>query len=356
MYKQKVIITVDDNLTSLNACKNILRPFYEVYPAVSAVKLFELLEKITPDLILLDVAMPEIDGYEAARMLRSDEKFKDIPVIFVTAMTDEKYELEGRELGAADYIYKPYNVQLLLQRVEKQIALSEQKRSLQELNAAMQKKLVTKFAQVLELQNAVIQIVADLVEFRDRTTGSHTFRTQKYLKYLVDKMMEEGVYEDEAAAWDMDFLLSSAQLHDVGKIGISDTILNKPGKLTDEEFAIMKTHVQIGVDAIAHMETSTTDNSFFRYAKIFAGTHHEKWDGSGYPHGLKAEEIPLEGRLMAIADVYDALIAKRPYKDPFPPEKAAEIIIEGSGKSFDPKLVEVFKTVSANFAEIAQKF
>jgi len=353
MIKQKKIITVDDNLINLNVCKNILKPYYEVYPVSSAAKLFDLLERIKPDLILLDVEMPELDGYEAAKILKSSEAYKDIPVIFVTALTDEDSELTGRELGAMDYIFKPYNAQLLLQRVEKQLALAEQRKELREFGAQMQKKLLMKMGQVFELQNAVIQIVSDLVECRDDTTGGHIQRTQRYLSCLIDKLIEEGTYSEDTSEWDMDFLLSSAQLHDVGKIGISDAILKKPAKLTAEEFEIMKTHVQIGVNAIIRMEMTTTNNSFFRYAKTFAGMHHEKWDGTGYPNGLKGLKIPLEGRLFAIVDVYDALVSARPYKEAFSPGKAASIIEEGRGTHFDPKLVDIFKLASEQFAEIA---
>jgi putative two-component system response regulator len=211
-----------------------------------------------------------------------------------------------------------------------------------------------KTAQIFNLQNAVLSTVTDLVEFRDDVTGGHIARTQKYLTILLDKLIKDKIYTNEISGWDMDYLLPSAQLHDVGKIAISDLILNKPGKLTQEEFEIMKTHAAIGVDAIKKIEKNTEEHAFLRHAKRIAGTHHEKWDGTGYPAGLKGEDIPLEGRLMAIADVYDALISTRPYKKAFSTDEARQIIESGKGTHFDPVLVEVFSEVVDQFAAAAR--
>ena len=351
--KQKKILAIDDNLTNLTAIRNILKPAYEVYTAPSAAKMFELLTKIKPDMILLDVEMPDLNGYEAARILRNHVEYSDIPLIFVTSKNDPSSEIEGLELGAADYIFKPFSAPLLMTRIEKHLIQAENKEELRKLNAFMQKKLISKTTEVLDLKNAVINIVADLVEFRDGNTGGHVSRMEKYLQYLINKLVEDNIYTEEILSWDIELLLLSAQLHDVGKIAISDAILKKPGRLTDEEFAIMKTHSQIGVDAISRMEKKTEDNKFFTYAKTFAGTHHEKWDGNGYPNRLSGMDIPLEGRLMAVVDVYDALVSARPYKEPYPHEKAAGIIWEGRGAHFDPLLVDTFNAVSAEFAEVA---
>ena len=345
---------MDDNLINLTALKSILKPNYEVYTATSAAKMFDLLTKVNPDLILLDVEMPDLNGYEAAQFLKKNLEYRSIPIIFITSKNDVDSEMEGLELGAVDYIYKPYTASLLLKRIETHLAVAENEKELHDMNAAMQKKLITKMFQILELKSAVISIVADLVEFRDGDTGGHITRTEKYLQHLIDKLIEENIYSDEISTWEMDYLLPSAQLHDVGKIAISDYILKKPGKLTEEEFEIMKTHPMIGVAAIDRMERKTDDTRFFSYARTFAKSHHEKWDGSGYPSGLKGTDIPLEGRLMAIADVYDALVSARPYKKPFPPEKATEIIEKGRGISFDPRLVDAFLLVSPQFAEISK--
>jgi putative two-component system response regulator len=192
-----------------------------------------------------------------------------------------------------------------------------------------------------------------MVEFRDDATGGHVTRTQMYLELLVDRMQKDQIYAGEIAAWDIDFLISSAQLHDVGKIAISDAILNKPGELTPEEIVQMQKHVPIGVEAIDRIAKKTTEHAFLLHARTIAGAHHEKWDGSGYPAGLRGRDIPLEGRLMAIADVYDALISRRPYKQPIPTADAERIIIEGRGTHFDPVLVDVFQLVADSFADIA---
>jgi putative two-component system response regulator len=316
--------------------------------------MLNILGHVTPDLILLDVEMPELDGYDAIRLLKNNNEYKGIPVIFVTAMSDEQNEMEGLKLGAVDYINKPFNAPLLLRRIETHLSLAENKMELQELNSIIQKKLIVKIGEVFDLQTSILNIVAGMVESRDDTTGGHIHRIQKYLKCLIDGLMNTNEYNEEISSWNMEVVLPSSQLHDVGKIAISDTILNKPGKLTEEEYEIMKTHAKIGREAIRHMEETTLSYSgFLEHAKNFAGSHHEKWDGSGYPDGLGGIDIPLEGRLMAVADVYDALVSARPYKKPFSTEKAAEIVRNSSGTHFDPKLVDAFNTVSDEFTAIA---
>ena len=353
------IILVDDNMTNLDLGRSMLKTFYEVYPAPSAAKLFEILENVIPNLILLDVEMPEMNGYEAIKKLKADERFADIPVIFLTAKGDEQSELEGLDLGAVDYISKPFSVPLLLKRISNHLLIVQQKNDLiasqsllKDYADNLEEKVQEKTKEVLNLQNAVLATVADLVEFRDELTGGHVNRTQLYLKALVEEIIREGTYADEIEEWDLDFFLSSAQLHDVGKIAISDLILNKPGKLEKDEFEAMKTHVNVGVDAIERIMKLTYAHAFLNHALLIAGTHHEKWDGTGYPVGLKGKNIPLEGRLMAIADVYDALITVRPYKKAFSHEEACKIIEEGDGTHFDPVLVEAFRKVEEKFEKI----
>ena len=353
MSAPKKIIAVDDNLTNLTALKNILKPVYETYPVSSAAKMFDLLERVRPDLILLDVEMPEISGYDAIRLLKNNAAYKDIPVIFVSALSGEQEELTGMELGAVDYMYKPFIASVLLRHIKTHLSLAEHKRQLQELNEDIQKKLVAKIREVFTLQSSILNIVAGMVESRDGTTGSHINRIQKYLNCLIDAMVEQDVYPEETCSWDMDFFVSSSQLHDVGKIAIGDAILNKPSPLTKEEYEVMKTHVTLGADAINRMQANVASNDFLSYALVFALTHHERWDGEGYPYKLKGDAIPLIGRLMAVADVYDALVTARPYKQPFSPDEAANIIREGRGTQFDPQIVDVFDAVADRFAEIA---
>ena len=357
------IILVDDIMANLDQGRMMLKTFYEVYPAPSAAKLFEILESVIPDLILLDIDMPVMNGYEAIRKLKADQRFTDIPVIFLTALSDVSNEREGFDLGAADYISKPFSLPLLLRRIENQLLIVRKTKDLQASQAALQGyadnlavMVQEKTEEVTDLQNVVLDTVADLVEFRDNLTGGHIRRTQLYLKALLDGLISnDSPYKAEIEKWDINFFLQSAQLHDVGKITISDTILNKPGKLTAEEFETMKSHVTAGVDAIEKILSHTQKHAFLDHAVLIAGTHHEKWDGSGYPIGLKGREIPLEGRLMAVADVYDALVSVRPYKKAFTHEEACQIILKDSGTHFDPDIVEVFRKSEKEFARIVRE-
>ena len=349
------IILVDDNMSNLDQGKNILKTFYKVYPAPSAAKLFEILENVLPELILLDIDMPEMNGYEAIKILKADERYANIPVIFLTSKSDENSELKGFDLGAADYMSKPFSAPLLLKRIENQLLIVRSQAELKDYAENLEKKVTEKTAQVINLQNAILSTVADLVEFRDNLTGGHVMRTQLYMKNLVDEMIIKEIYKDEISKWDINFFIQSVQLHDVGKIAITDLILNKPSRLTDEEFEIMKTHVTVGVDAIERIMNNTVEEeqSFLRQTLYIVGTHHEKWDGTGYPVGLKGMNIPLEGRLMAIGDVYDALISARPYKKAFSNDEARKIIEDGFGTHFDPALKEVFCAAADKFARIA---
>ena len=350
------IIFVDDMKVNLIMGKDLLKTFYEVYLASSAAKLFDILENIVPDLILLDIEMPEMNGYEVIKKLKAEPRFSDIPVIFLTLIDDDASEMEGFDLGAVDYVRKPLSGPLLLKRIANQLLITRQRKELLASQAALQfhaenleAQVREKTAEVISLQNTILSTVAELVEFRDSKTGRHVNRTQRLLQALVGEMVRKGVYADEIKEWDMDFFVPSAQLHDVGKIAITDLILDKPGKLTPEEFEVMKTHVQVGVDAIEQIMEKTKEHVFLQYALLIAGTHHEKWDGTGYPLGLKGKNIPLEGRLMAITDVYDALISERPYKKPLTHKEACSVIERGAGTHFDPALVEIFSSTADTF-------
>jgi putative two-component system response regulator len=351
---RQIIFLVDDNMTNLTAGKTMLKDHYDIFSIPSGAKLFEILVKVTPDLILLDIEMPEMNGYEAIKKLKAEQKTCDIPVIFLTAKNDPGSELEGLSLGAIDYIFKPFSPPLLLRRLENHLLIQAQKVALKDYNDNLQHMVQKRTQQVIELQNSILNTITEMVECRDDVTGGHIERTQNYLKLLVNKLLTEQIYWEEVSSWNLEFLVPSAQLHDVGKIAISDTILNKPGKLTPEEFEIMKRHASIGETTIEGIMRTSPENDFLNHAKIFAGTHHEKWDGSGYPRGLKGYNIPLQGRLMAIADVYDALIAVRPYKAPLTPAEAERIILEGREKHFDPALTDMFKELSPQFAQIAE--
>ncbi|MDR2535872.1 MAG: response regulator [Treponema sp.] len=349
---RKKILLVDDNITNLTVGKNALIEKYDVFTIPSGEKLFKMLEKVIPDMILLDVEMPEMNGYDVIKGLKKQDKTANIPVIFLTAKNDDGSELQGLSLGAIDYITKPFSPPLLLKRIEVHLLVESQKRELKEYNTNLQNMVKEKTKEVVSLQNAILRTVAELVESRDSITGGHIERTERYLKILVEGMREQNFHVPEIAAWDTDILFQSAQLHDVGKIVIKDNILFKPGKLNYEEFEEMKKHTTFGVHVIEKIEESTSERIFLEHAKIFAGTHHEKWDGTGYPKGLKGSDIPLQGRLMAIVDVYDALLSERPYKKAFTHEEAVNIIKGNSGTHFDPELVVLFISVADKFAAI----
>ncbi|MDR1885511.1 MAG: response regulator [Synergistaceae bacterium] len=349
--ERKKIILVDDTPIILKLARNTLMSRYDVFTVPSAEKLFLFLEKTIPDLILLDVLMPDVNGYETIERLKRNVRTADIPVIFLTSKSDTESELEGLSLGAVDYITKPFPPQLLLKRVDVHMLVETQKRELKNLNDNLMQMVEEKAGTVLELQKAVLKTMSNLVECRDDVTGGHVERTELFLNLLMEEMQRRGVYSDVLRTWDINLFLQSAQLHDVGKIAIRDNILLKPGKLTSEEFEEMKKHTTFGEMVIEKIQQSAKESVFLTHAKIMAGTHHEKWDGSGYPRGIAGSKIPLQGRMMAIADVYDALVSERPYKKAFSHEQAVRIIEEEGGRHFDPVLTEVFVASSDIFQD-----
>jgi len=353
--KRKTVFLVDDDMTNLRVGKNALSGSYNVFTLDSGEAMLEMLENVRPDLILLDVSMPGMDGHEAIRRLKADRNLAGIPVVFLTALNDEEMELKGLSMGAIDYIAKPFSPPLLLKRIEVHLLVAAQKQELLFFNNNLTRMVEEKTATVVELKNAIISTMAELVEFRDEITGGHIVRTQRYIRSLLGAMEGGGVYVDEISSMDWDLIIQSSQLHDVGKIAITDAILNKPDRLTAEEFAVMKTHAEIGGKIISRLKEKAIDSDFLEYAKIIAVSHHEKWDGSGYPAGLSGVAIPILGRLMAIADVYDALRESRPYKNGFPHGEAVSIILDGSGRHFDPALVNLFADIQGDFAGIAEE-
>ncbi|MCL2137328.1 MAG: response regulator [Coriobacteriia bacterium] len=328
----KIVFVVDDSDTTLSLAKEALKEHYRVMTLPSAQKMLALIEKVIPDLILLDIEMPEMDGFEALRRLKNNPSLASIPVIFLTSITDPLIEVQGFELGAVDFISKPFSAPVLLYRIRSQLNIDE--------------IIKERTAQLQRLQNSTLYVLADMVESRDATTGGHLERTTAYIKLLIEALLENGVYIDQICDIDFDIFASSARLHDVGKIAISDNILNKPGKLTDDEFTVMKTHAMEGEQIIKQIISRSEDEEFFYHAKLFAGYHHERWDGTGYPYSLKGEDIPLQGRLMAFVDVFDALISERPYKKALSHDESIQIIMDNAGTQFDPNIAEVFGQIS----------
>jgi putative two-component system response regulator len=356
--EKALIIMVDDNPANLRIGKNILAQRFTVATAPSAEKLFSLLRNNNPALILLDIDMPGMDGYETIQVLKTQPDTCNIPVIFLTSLVESANELKGLSLGAVDYISKPIQPALLLKRIEAHVLLEEQKKIMEKqaadlkyFNENLQKMVDEKTQNILQLQNALLKTMAELVEYRDDITGKHIERTQRGVRILLSEIKEKGIYKEETQNWDIEMLVQSCQLHDVGKIFINDSILRKPGKLNEAEFEDMKIHTHIGRQIVEKVELLTKESEFLKYAKIFAASHHERWDGSGYPHHLKGTNIPLLGRVMAIVDVYDALISVRPYKSACTHDEAVKVIIENGGTQFDPTLVEIFVRVSDQFKE-----
>ena len=345
---------VDDNIVNLNTGKSSLQNKYTVVTIPSGEKLFLALEKTTPDLILLDIEMPGMSGYDVIRGLKLDPKTAEIPVIFLTGKNEVKDEVKGFTLGAVDYITKPFSHPLLLKRVELHLLLKAREEELRVFNGNLLKMVSERTNDISTLQNAIIMWAAEVIEFRDEETGQHVERVQRYLKLLLDAMEEYRIYADEIVAWDIDAFLKSALLHDVGKIKIRDEVLLKSSRLTDEELMDMKLHSLYGKSLLESLQDKVPNQTFLEYAKVLAHRHHERWDGNGYPDGLKGTEIPLQARMMAIADVYDALISQRPYKKAFSHDEAIKVIAEGRGTQFDPVLTDLFISLAGDILAVSE--
>lgn len=353
------VLAVDDTPDNLALLHGLLKDRYRVKVANNGVAALRIATALpAPDLILLDVMMPEMDGYEVCRRLKADPATRDIPVVFLTAKADIEDERFGLDLGAVDYIAKPISPPIVLARVRNHLRLKDAADFLKDKNSYLESEVQRRTRSLRAIQDAVIMALASLAETRDNETGNHIRRTQNYVRRLAEALQHLPAFAAQLDAETIRLLYKSAPLHDIGKVGIPDAILLKPGRLTADEFSIMKRHAQLGRDAIeaALQDLEEGDRAFLLHACDIAATHHEKWDGSGYPQGLAGEAIPLSGRLMALADVYDALISKRIYKPAFPHEEAVRLIQEGRGTHFDPRIVDAFLAIQADFHAIAQQF
>ncbi len=349
LTEQKKVLIVDDIPENIYILMEILKDQCDLSVAINGKKAIDI-ATMDPSitLILLDIMMPEMDGYEVFTKLKSNPKTKNIPIIFVTALNDVEHESKGLELGAVDYITKPFNPALIRARVKNHIELKNYRDSLEE-------NVRNKTDELSITQDVMIDTLGTLAEYRHVETGFHINRTKQYIKLLANKLKDHPNYKDYLSDERIEKLYKSAPLHDIGKIGVPDSILLKPGPLTPSEYDEMKKHTLYGRDALAIAASNLGAASFLNLAQEMAYTHHEKWDGSGYPQGLKGEEIPISGRLMAIADAYDALISQRVYKSAFSHEKATNIIRESSGTSFDPEIVKIFLENDEIFYRIAQE-
>jgi len=352
------ILVVDDTADNLDLMAGLLQDRYRVKVAINGEKALQIARSGSPpDLILLDIMMPGLSGYQVCEQLKQDPATRDIPIIFLTAMAATEDETRGLELGAVDFITKPVNPPIVLARVASQLQLKVAADVLRDQKSWLEAEVQRRTHDLIAIQDVTIQMMAGLAETRDSETGNHIRRTQHYVKALAQQLRSHPRYGSQLDDRTIDLLFRSAPLHDIGKVGIPDRILLKPGRFTPEEFAIMQTHTTLGRDAIATAERQLgVEVDFLRVAKEIAYSHQEKWDGSGYPQGLAGEAIPLSARLMALADVYDALISRRIYKQAMSQEDAVAIIEEGRGRHFDPDVVEAFRAVAGEFRAIAERF
>ncbi len=352
------ILVVDDTPDNIDLLCAVLEDDYRTKIAVNGERALKIASgESKPDLILLDIMMPGMSGYEVCKTLKANPDTRDIPVIFVTAMSEVVDEQLGLGLGAADYITKPISAPIVLARIKTQLQMKRVHDFLRDHNQFLETEIQRRTREIVALQDVTIHTMASLAETRDSETGNHIRRTAYYVKTLAEKLRGNPRFSEFLTDANIELLFKSAPLHDIGKVGIPDRILLKPGRFEGNEMEIMKTHTTIGRDAIeqAERELGTTVD-FLKYAKEIAYGHQEKWDGSGYPEGLSGDDIPISARLMAVADVYDALISRRVYKDGMSHEAAVAIITEGRGKHFDPDMVDAFLELQADFIDIAKRY
>jgi putative two-component system response regulator len=350
------ILVVDDTPDNIDLLGSFLRDSYRVKAAIDGEKALDIAgSDELPDLILLDIMMPRMDGFEVCSRLKADPKTADIPVIFLTAKSDVEDERRGLELGAVDFIIRPISPHIVKARVATHLQLKAARDFLRDKSAYLEREVARRVRENISIQDVAMVALGSLAETRDNETGSHIRRTQSYMEALAEVLKDSPRFVEGFGDGALELILKSAPLHDIGKVGIPDSILMKPGPLSPEEFAIMKTHTTLGHDAIERAEKLVdSDHSFLRFAREIAYTHHEKWDGSGYPRGIAGDAIPVAGRLMAVADVYDALISVRVYKPALSHEEAVGIIEGGAGAHFDPEIVEAFRATRDRFRGIAE--
>jgi putative two-component system response regulator len=352
------ILIIDDDAAILSGIAECLHPHYQIQTAALGKNGLDLAcASPQPDLILLDVELPDIHGYAVCTALKANPLTAQIPVIFMSSHSDAFDVSHGLELGAVDYVTKPVAPPILLARMQTHLRLREAHNTLKNQNTQLEELVNKRTQELLHSQDLTIFALGSIAETRDNETGNHIYRTSAYVEVMARRLAAQSSWQNSMTATDWELIWKSAPLHDIGKVGIPDNVLLKPGKLTPDEFDIMKGHSLLGYNAIRAAESrSHSDDSVLRVAAEIAYTHHERWDGKGYPQGLSGSDIPLSGRLMSLADVYDALISKRVYKPAFPHAEAVQIIREGRGSQFDPEIVDIFLELSDQFNDIALRF
>ncbi|AEV30649.1 response regulator containing a CheY-like receiver domain and an HD-GYP domain [Sphaerochaeta pleomorpha str. Grapes] len=351
--KDSKVMIVDDTPANLELLEQILSGNgYQVMSYTQGARAFAAAVKFSPDLILSDIMMPEMDGFELCKQLKSDQNTADIPLIFLSAMDNPEDKIKGFSVGGVDYITKPFYAQEVLARVGTHLSMSHMRKELQAYNERLEDLVQLQVKEIHDSQLATITVISSLSECRDGTTGKHIQRTSILCRELAVELQRNSPYSDLI---DDKFILDlshAAPLHDIGKIGIPDSILMKPGKLTAEEFDIIKMHTLIGATALEKVHAQYPGNSFINMGVQLARSHHEKWNGTGYPDGLAGKSIPLCGRIMALVDVYDAISSKRPYKEASTHKETVQSIIRDSGTHFDPVIVQAFLQIEEAFAKI----
>jgi putative two-component system response regulator len=350
------VLVVDDTEINLEILAAALDKDYKVIVASDGKSALGIIEDKTPDLVLLDILMPDMDGYEVCRRLKRDSNTRDIPIMFITGMNQVQSKTRGFALGAVDYITKPFDIHEVKARVKTHLTNTLAKKILENRTINLEEKVKERTRELWLTQEVTIECMASLAETRDPETGGHIKRTKEYIRTLAEYLKSHPRFSHFLNNESIDLLYKSAPLHDIGKVGVPDSILLSHEKLTPDEWEEMKKHTVYGRDALLAAGAQLGENSFLRFAREIAYSHHERWDGTGYPEGLSGEEIPISGRLMALADVYDALISKRVYKRPFPHAKAVEIIEGDKGKQFDPDVVDAFLNLEDKFRTIALRF
>lgn len=370
---QANLLVADDQLENLLIMEEVLGAQYHLHTVTDGRQVLESLARGTPvDLILLDVVMPVLDGFEACRRLKQNAGTRDIPVIFLTSLDNPADESYGLSLGAEDFIHKPLSPPVLLARVRNQLRLAQATRQLRERNEGLEslvtertrdilqksEELVRSKRQLIASQGATISAFCALAEARDNETGNHIRRTQHYVRVLAEYLANHPHFAEALAGESVSLLFKSAPLHDIGKVAVPDAVLLKPGPLSPAEWAVMRRHCELGRDAIAMAERELPKggDSFLRFAKEIAYSHHERWDGTGYPQGLAGAAIPVSARLMAVADVYDALTTRRVYKPALSHVEALTLVAQGRGSHFDPDVADAVQALSDAFNEIARHF
>lgn len=343
------ILIVDDTPENLNILSAILKKKgYNVRPVPNGELALKAAENMVPDLILLDILMPGMNGFEVCQELKKNEKLREIPVIFISALSEIEDKVKAFSIGGVDYITKPFQIEEVNARVETHLKLRK-------LTTHLEHIVEKQVAEISSSQMSTIIAMAKLAQSRDDCTGKHLDRVREYCYLIAGKLSESPRYKSYLNAKWIDIIAKASALHDIGKVGIPDGILLKEGKLSDHEFKFMKMHSIIGADTIKEVQESYPENKFISTGVTIARWHHERWDGTGYPDGLKGKDIPLPARIMSIADVYDALKSKRCYKNMFSHENACTIIIEGSGTYFDPEIVKAFEEVHLEMLEVWEK-